>query len=137
MSSASWVLQQAIYAALSADSTLCGLIGSPPRLYDAVPRSVVFPYLVLAEDVETAWDSASDSGSLHKVVLHAFSRGSGRKEIKLITVALCAALPASALTLSGHHLVNWSFTEADFRRESDGRTYRATVTFRAVTEPTF
>lgn len=135
MSSASWALQQAVYTALSADSTLGGLIGTPPRLYDAVPRAVTFPYLVLAEDVETAWDSASDSGSLHKLVLHAFSRGGGRREIKLITAAVCAALPQSALTLSGHHLVNWSFTEADFSRQSDGRTYRASLTFRAVTEP--
>ena len=32
-------------------------------------------------------------------------------------------------------LVNFRFSTADVRRESDGRTYRALVRFRAVTEP--
>ena len=49
MSSASWALQQALVGILNADSLLQKLIGNPPRLYDAVPRSAVFPYLVLAE----------------------------------------------------------------------------------------
>jgi hypothetical protein len=46
------------------------------------------------------------------------------------------ALDDAALTLSGFRLVNFRFTVADIRRESDGRTYHAQVRFRAVTEPT-
>lgn len=39
------------------------------------------------------------------------------------------------LALAGHRLVNFRFATVDIRRESDGRTYRALVRFRAMTEP--
>jgi len=38
-------------------------------------------------------------------------------------------------TADAARLVNFRFSTADVRRESDGRTYRALVRFRAVTEP--
>ena len=49
MTNASWALQSAVFAALSADETMQSLLGIPPRIYDAVPLGPVFPYAVLGD----------------------------------------------------------------------------------------
>jgi hypothetical protein len=135
MSSASWALQQAIFATLANDAALKALIGDPPRLYDAPPRGGAFPYVVFAEDGVTNWDAADARGREHALTLHVWSRGGGRRECKLITEALVDALDDAALAPSGHHLVSFSFSKANFEREGDGKTCRGRIEFRAVTEP--
>ena len=67
MTSASFSLQAAIFAALSADFTLQSLIGA--RLYDSVPQAPVFPYAVLGDDAETNWNTATEQGSEHIVTV--------------------------------------------------------------------
>lgn len=133
MSSASWALQCAIYAALVADDTLAALVGT--RLYDAPPRKSEFPYVVFAEDEETAWNTADNTGSEHGITIQAWSRAGGRKECKAIADALRGCLDDADLTLDGHRLVSLRFRSAAYRREADGRTFRARLSFRAVTEP--
>ena len=65
---------------------------------------------------------------------HLVSRDDQRRR-HVIAGALLQALDDAPLALAGHRLVNFRFSTADVRRESDGRTYRALVRFRAVTEP--
>jgi hypothetical protein len=133
MSSASWALQQAIFATLSADMTLSASIGR--RLYDAPPRKSDFPYVVFCEDDEAAWNTAGDCGSEHNVALHVWSRAGGRKECKEIAASICALLDDAALTPAGHRLISLQFVKATFERIADGKTFRARLIFRAVTEP--
>ena len=45
--SASWALQQAVYAELVVNSGIMAVLGDPPRVYDAVPRDAVFPYAAI------------------------------------------------------------------------------------------
>ena len=135
MSSASWALQQAIFSALANDAALKTLAGDPPRIYDAPPRAAAFPYIVIAQDDVAAWNTASDTGREHALVLHVWSRAGGRKECKQIAEAVCDCLDDAALTLSGHALVALCFQKATFGRETDGKTFRAKLDFRAVTEP--
>jgi hypothetical protein len=135
MSSASFALQQAMYAALAGSAALKALIGDPPRLFDAVPRGFAFPYVVIGEDNEAAWNTADTSGSEHRLSIHAWSRAGGRKEAKLIADAIRAGLDDAALTLDGHHLVSLNFLSAAFGRDADGKTFRGRIDFRAVTEP--
>src|ERR1700743_1157927 len=98
MTSASFSLQAAIFAALSADSTLQSLIGT--RLYDAVPQAPAFPYAVLGDDEETNWDTATDQGSEHIVTIDVWSQGGGHKESKTIADAVRAVLDGAALSPS-------------------------------------
>jgi hypothetical protein len=135
MSSASWALQQAIFAALSNDAALKTLVGDPPRVFDAVPRGSAFPYLVLAEDGVTRWGDSGGGGFEHALVVRIWSRGGGRGECKRIADALCDCLDEAELTLSGHQLVDLRFQTAVFGRESDGKTFSGRLEFRAVTEP--
>ena len=40
---ASWALQQAVFAALSADDNINDVVDDPPRIYDSVPRGANSP----------------------------------------------------------------------------------------------
>ena len=135
MSSASWALQQAVFAALSVSDDIKEIVGDPPRVFDAVPRGAAFPYVIVGEGSEANWDTATDAGSEHALAIHIWSRAGGRKELKLAAQAVRDCLDGASLALDGHALIDLRFLSADFTRETDGETFRALVRFRAVTEP--
>ncbi len=135
MSGASWALQQAIFAALSADATVQSLLGNPPRLYDAVPALAAFPYAVIGDGSETNWDTATEAGSEHQLTLNVWSRAGGHREVKAVAEAIRECLETAALSLAGHTLIDLRYLDCAFARETDGETFRATLRFRAVTEP--
>jgi hypothetical protein len=134
MASASWALQQAIYASLTSDDALVALLGGE-RIYDDVPDRKTFPYVTFAPGSERDWSTGSEAGLEHGVVLHVWSRGAGRKEALAIIEALHTRLHDAALLLSGHRLVNLRHESSDVRREPDGETFHGIVRLRAVTEP--
>lgn len=129
---ASWALQQAIYAALQSDSAVTALIGA--RLFDAVPQSAAFPYLVIGE-AEERDESTTTPATRHLLRLQVWSRGGGTRECKAIAAAIHDRLDGAALTLSGHTLIDLRFVSADYARQSDGKTFRALLRFSALTEP--
>jgi uncharacterized protein DUF3168 len=131
---ASTALRAAVHDALIADAGLVSVLGGP-KVYDEPPRAAAFPYVTLGEARITDFSTGSESADEHQLTLHAWSRQGGHREAHLITGALMQALDDAPLMLAGHHLVNFRFSVADVRRESDGRTYHALVRFRAVTEP--
>ena len=133
MSSASWALQQAVFAALTASEAVKSAAGT--RVFDAVPRQAAFPYIVVGDGGETNWDTATEAGSQHSLAVHVWSRAGGHKEAKLAAEAVRETLDGAALTLDGHALIDLRYLSADFAREADGETFRATLKFRAVTEP--
>ena len=129
MSGAAWALQQAIYAALTANAAVTALCGG--RVFDAVPRGSAFPYVVIGEAEER---DAGTGASEHRLALHLWSRGGGSREIKQLAAAVKAALDGAPLTLSGHALISLTFLSADYTRQSDGETTRGSMRFRALTE---
>lgn len=135
MRSISFALQQAVFAALSASSDLQALIGNPPRLFDHVPRDSALPYVVLGDGSETDWSTATEDGTEHMVQTDVWSRSAGHKEAKQIANVIRAALNNAALIVSGATLIDIRHLTTDFTREPDGQTFRARLTFRAVTEP--
>ena len=134
MTNASWALQSAVFAALTADATLQSLIDT--RLYDAVPLNPTFPYAVLGDGKETNADTATEEGSEHQFNVTVWSQGGGHQESKSIADAVRFRLNNATLSLDGHALVDLRFQDCEYARESDGQTYSATLSFRAVTEPT-
>ena len=135
MSSISFSLQQAIFAALSASSDLQALIGTPPRLFDYVPRDSALPYVVLGDGSESDWSTATDTGTEHAVQIDIWSRIPGHRETKQIAEVIRTALNDAALAVSGATLIDIRHLATAFARQPDGQTFRATLRFRAVTEP--
>jgi len=134
MSAASWALQQAVFAALSADAGVIALLGSPPCLYDEVPRDVAMPYAVIGEAVESDWSTKTDSSAALIFSVKAWSRAAGFGELKQIAGAVRGAVDGAALTLGGATLIALRFESAVYARESDGLTRRAEIKFRALIE---
>jgi len=133
---ASIALQTALFAALIADTNVQAALGNPPRLYDSVPRKAVFPYATLGDARESNWNTKTEDGREHRITFTIFSRVAGHKQAKDIAATLIDALDTATPTLEGHTLINLRFEDATYTREPDGITYRTTLHYRAVTEPT-
>jgi len=134
MDHASVALRAAVFARLSADAGLAGVIGAS-RVHDLPPPGAAYPYVTLGE-MRLSDLSAGDAPLLeHQLVVHGWSQQGGHREAHAIAGAVMAALDDAPLTLAGHRLVHLRFVLADIRREAEGRTYRAALRFRAVTEP--
>jgi hypothetical protein len=131
--SAAWALQQAVFAALSADVAVQAAVAG--RIFDAVPETAALPYIVLGEASETSETSTAEAGSSHTLSLHIWSRNGGTRESKEIAGAVRSCLDHAALVLTGHVLIDLAFTAADYARQSDGKTFRAVLRFAASTEP--
>lgn len=125
-------LQQAVFAALAADSGVAALVGG--RIHDEVPRNGVFPYLVLGEAEMRDWSTKTDTGAALVFPVTVWSRTPGFAEAKRIAAAVQAALAGAALTLAGAKLVDLAFQGASFARARDGVTRSATLKFRALLE---
>lgn len=127
-------LRAAVFGALSTDAALIVELGGA-RIYDVPPASPEFPYVTIGEAQVTDWSTATEAGEEHRLTLNAWSRQGGHDEAHRIAGAVQEALHDAALTLAGARLVNLRATGAEIRREAGGRTYRALIRFRAVTEP--
>lgn len=132
--SAALALQQAVYAALAANAAIMDIAGQPPRVFDHVPRGTTFPYIVIGDDKETDWSTATEKGSEHLLTIHVWSRSPGLKELREAADAVITALDGAALTVSGFALVNLRWQATGTTRESDGETRHAQLEFRAVLE---
>jgi hypothetical protein len=133
--SASWALQQAIFATLCASDDIKDLVDDPPRIFDTPPRGTAFPYIVIGDDTESDWSTATEAGSEHAVVIHAWSRADGHKEAKLIADTVRDTLDGAELAVTGQALIGIRYLDTAFTRESDGETIHAVLRFRAVMEP--
>jgi Protein of unknown function (DUF3168) len=136
MSAASWALQQAVFATLCASSEVTDAVGDPPRVFDTVPRGSAFPYIVIGDDRETDWSTATEKGSEHALTVHVWSRAQGRREARLAGEAVIDALDGAELALDGHTLIDLRWLASDTQREADGETVHAQLRFRAVLENT-
>lgn len=131
--SAATALRAAIFAALSADAPLLAALGGA-RIHDVPPAAPAFPYVTLGEAQLLDWSTATEHGEEHRLTLHAWSRHGGHGEALNLAALVQEALHDAALPLAEGRLVNLRTTGAEIRREAGGRTYRAVIRFRAVTE---
>jgi hypothetical protein len=134
MTSPSWELQKAIYAALVAHAPLVGLLGGA-RVYDDVPRGAEFPYVTFGPATMRDWSTGTETGAEHLVTLRAWSKSGGEKQVHEILEAVRAALHETGLVVAGHRLVGLRHELSDTIRGADGETYQGIARFRAVTEP--
>lgn len=135
MASSAWELQKAVFAALSADAPLAGLLGSGSRIYDDVPRGADLPYVTFGQSTVRDWSTGTDTGFEHLFTLHVWSRVTGERQTHQIMTAIADRMNDQALTLSGFRLVNLRHEFSDSFRDPDGETIHGLVRFRAVTEP--
>lgn len=122
-------LQQTIYTALTADSTLMALVAG---IFDRPPQGTAFPYITLGESTGSDWSSKTTTGMEHQVTLHIWSREGGRKQAASIMERVHTLLHDANLTVTGHTLVMMRFMTSRIVLESDGWTYHGEMCFRVL-----
>jgi hypothetical protein len=136
MNSAFFAVQDGIYAALAADPALQALIGNPARIYDHVPSTASFPFVTLGEMRAESFDSWNHDGMNHRVMLHAWSRERGRKEIKQIMEAIQSRLHDRAFSIAGQRLIRCRLLTAEALLDDDGLSYHGIAQYQVITEET-
>lgn len=130
-------VQQAIYDHLNDDATLMALIQG---VYDMVPDDAVFPFITIGNMTSIDGSTKGIDGQEITLVIHAWSQGESRLEIKQIMAAVINSLHNTALVPSGspqvHNIVNTRYEYTDLFKDPDGRTHHGVIRFRIVTDET-
>lgn len=126
----SGALQSAIFAALSGDANLAGLVGS--HIYDALPAGDV-PALYVRLGAETVRDAsdASGSGAAHFIAISVITTNPGFATAKAAAGAISDALHDAQLALERGALVSLRFERATARRVDAGAGRQIDLRFRA------
>jgi len=126
-------LQKAVYGVLTADSTLTEMVTG---IYEYVPQGTGFPYLVVNEITAADWSTKTSSGASCNLTLKAYSRDMQDAVLLGIISRATDVLRGTAITMTGHTLINLTLQNMEVKRLADGVTYEAVVKFKALTEET-
>jgi len=127
MATALWPLQQAVYAKLTADTTLMGLVSG---VYDEVPEDVEFPYVTLGSITELPDDAHDRQGLTAQVVLHIWSKYRGYAEAARILAAMDQVLDRKPLAVDGFTDVSIAQAQHQSMRDSDPTIRHINVQYR-------
>lgn len=124
-------LQQSIYAKLTGDSTLMGLIEG---VFDRPPQGGNFPYITLGESLITDRSTKATTGTEHLVTLHVWSREGGRTETAIIMERVYVLLHHATLVVTGQIFILSRFASSKLLLEEDGFTYHGSMQFQILLE---
>jgi hypothetical protein len=131
-------LQAALIAALKGDSGLAAQVGA--RVYDEPPQRAQTPYVRIGgieENVEKSSGAKTDFDYILSIEVH--SRPvAGRVEATRIAALVRDALDEAqdSMVVDGYRLAWISYLTMSTQRQSDGRSYIATVAFAARIDAT-
>jgi hypothetical protein len=147
--SADLALQDAIYAALTTDSTLRSLLASHafitesptlPAVYDQPPQAAVpesalrFPYVVIGDETAAEFDTDDINGKEYTITLHVWDRYLGRARVKQILDAIYSALHDARLDVAGHRAIYCYWEFSSFVPDPDNVTKHAATRFRVAVQ---
>lgn len=131
--SAARALQEAVFAALSADAELESLVGGA-KVFDGAPANETAPYVHLGEMNARDWSTSTEAGAEIAFAVIAWSREPGRSQALAIAERVRAALHDAALPLEDWRLVNLRHVATETARAEKPEGRRAVMRFRAVME---
>lgn len=135
-------LQTAVYAAISGSAAIQTHVGNPARVYDHVPQSTVFPYIVIGDDETARIDSKTRDGLDVLLELNVFDRSDentlrrGRLKTRQILDAIYGVMHDTSLTVSGNAHVMSIYEGGGTVLEDDGLTYRGIAHYRIIIQET-
>lgn len=129
MSDPAFALQDAIYDALK------GNTDAGNNVFDAVPASNPFPRITIGpgQTIGDFADCYDGSESFFQIDVWS-SKTASMPEVKTIASQVRELLHDADLTLNGHVLILIEFQDTAYSREPDGKTGRARMTLRALTQ---
>jgi hypothetical protein len=127
-------VQTALYATLTGDGTLMGLITG---VHDGrAPEDVLYPYVVIGEAIETPDNSHDRFGRQTVHTLHVWDQYSGFKSVLQIGARVNALLDHQPLTIAGlaHIATRYEFSQTLTDPEPPGDIRHLVLRYRVVTE---
>lgn len=126
-------------AALARQRTISGTTLTSPAIYDNVPQGVygddsAFPYIVIGDDTDNAFNTDGSQGSDATVDVHIWSRQMGRAETKGIQGLVFDALSRQDLNIADKNVVNIEQITALTYLDPDGKTRHGVQSFRVIVE---
>ncbi len=125
-------LQGLVVNALKADAAVTALVGG--RVYDRVPDTAAFPYIVYGPSDATSEDADCYTDFDVFAQLDVWSRYPGKTEAKKIADAVRVALANPALQLTENALVLLRHQQTRTFTDPDGLTTHGAMTFEALIE---
>lgn len=126
-------LQEALYAQLTGDATLTGLVGSD--IFDAPPTGTPpATYVSLGPEVAQDWSTQTGAGATHDLVISVVTSDVGFHAAKEIAAAVSDALAQPLPSLSRGHLVCLNFLKARARKDDVAQLRRIDLNYRALVQ---
>jgi len=123
-------LQTAVFARLTADTAVSGLVGTD--IYDAVPSGALpTVYIALGEERVRDHSTKTASGALHDIAVDIHSDTAGFQTAKILAGAVCDALIDADLALARGVLTSLNFRVARARKGVSPDQRVINLTFRA------
>jgi Protein of unknown function (DUF3168) len=129
--SAAVKLQEAIFAALTADAGLGFLLEG---IYDEAPADARYPYLAMGETSFRNGDLKDTSGAVITFDLIVWSDEASQMQVKELMAAVESTLDAADISVAGHDLVTLRLTSASTVRQwnAAGSLYRGRLGYSAL-----
>jgi len=128
-----WNVQKAIYAALTGDAPLMALVEG---VYDHVPQSSDFEFVVIGDDESSDFDDDREAGFDTVATVHVWTRlHRGRKVLKDIQAEVHRVLHRNLLSVTAANTVETFIELTDSFLEPDGVTYHGVQRCRIITMP--
>jgi hypothetical protein len=131
---AALALQQAMRAALLADTALMALLGGA-HVFDEVPRGEQALHVVFANIETRDWSVMDQKAHEHFVTIEVSTNDRSRVKAQAVCQRIETVLDNAALTLTGHRLVNLRNVFFNVSRVKADKNFGAVLRFRAATEP--
>ncbi len=123
-------LQEAVYAALRADTALASIVGD--AIYDVVPPGEVPPlYVALGAEVARDMSDMTGGGAMHEFTITVSTHNAGFATAKAVAAAVSDVLVDADLPLARGQLVGLRFFRARAARVAPGDERRINLIFRA------
>jgi hypothetical protein len=125
--------RRALYGKLAGDSTLNGLLASPPTgwsksiFYQVAPETARFPFIVFSKQSGVPTESFGDPSAIENDVwlVKAIDSDSTADDAEAIQARIATLLNDATLSISGAALLYLRRqSDVDYSEVSDGTTYR-------------
>ena len=121
--------QQAIYTALTGDSTLMALIQG---VFDNVPDNQTFPYITIGEGDWNDRGSHSTEGLTGSITINTWSQARGRKTVLDIQAEIDRILHNTNVSISGWSIISLRRDFSTILVEDDNLTYHGVSRFKIL-----
>jgi hypothetical protein len=125
MSAAALPLQDAISTAVTTAVT-------PIAVYDVVPTTPTYPFVIVGDDASKDWSTSEAYGEDVTVTVHVWSQDTDRAELKTIQQQIYDALHDQNLAVSGFNVAALLFVSAESVFDEDKDALHGTSKFRCL-----